>query len=261
MVTPERLNPEKTVLEDVGVLRVGALQQELLPKLAAVYFQTWNPEGLCGSLSEATDKMAAFNPKDTYVVISRNRLVYALIQTLPVSQPSLADLLTDYPNYQTVERASRDRGETVNPKFVICFSINVLPGYEVRISETETQPLVLYLLNNLPTPPRANRVAYSRFNAFEGSDPVEFYCGNLDNTRAWGPVGLHELKGVTTHIIKEGRPEDLRGGGYNVTVVYPKTPEEAAHFNRLKLRRRLKRPETVCDGNVITFVDTIDLCL
>lgn len=257
MATAELVRSKEIILSNVTMVKVGERQTRLLPQLATIYYQTWQAEGLCGSLTEAAEKMAAFDPENAYIIIDEAKeIVYALIQTLPIHLPSLAYLPHVFPTYRSVEEACLAHSKAINPNFLICFSINVLPGYRIGLTQEKTQSLSRFLLKNLPVPSGANRVAYSRFNAIEG-DPLEFYLKHLNDTRAWGAVGIHEIEGVTAFIIKNARPEDIRGGGCNIPVVYPKTPEEAAQFTRIKAMRRLRRPLTRHQGNIITFTDAM----
>ncbi len=254
MATPELAKPKEIILNQISVERVGDKQAELLPQLAQIYFQTWQAEGLCPSLTEAADKMAAFNPQDTYVVIDPEGKIYALIQTLPVNLPSLAYLPYRFPTYKSVETASARRQKADNPNYLICFSINALPGYRVTAPEGETQSLARFLLTHLPT--ACVKVAYSRFCHYDGPALLDFYLKNLGNSQKLGAVGMHEnLGGLTVAIIAGSRPEDMRGGGANVIVLYPKNEPEAAKITTIKAARRLHPPPTLIQNNHCLFLD------
>lgn len=254
MTTSELAKPKEVILSRVSVERVGARQAELLPQLAHIYFQTWQTEGLCLSLTEATDKMAAFNPEDTYVVIDPEGKVYAIIQTLPVNLPSLAHLPYAFPTYASVEAASANHQTDENPNFLICFSINALPNYRIKLSNSNSQSLARFLLTNLPT--ACVKIAYSRFCNYDGPTPLDFYLKNLGNSQKLGAVGMHEnLGGITFAIISNSRPEDLTGGGANVLVVYPKNEQDAAKITTTKEDRRLHPPPTIVADNHCLFLD------
>ncbi len=257
------LETKKEVLNHVSVIRVGARQAELLPQLAKIYHETWRAEGLCSSEADAIEKMAAFNPEDTFVVIDdETGEAYALIQTLPVTTPLLVNIPTEYPTYRSVENKCKAHAEATNPNFVICFSINVLPGYRVQVSPDTDWSLARFLIDGLPVPPNANRVAYSRFSHYDGPTPLDFYLDHLADPRSLGPVGMHEniagpkKSGITFAIIEEARPEDVNGGRANVLVVYPKNDAERDAFEAARTRRLLHPPLTRTQGNnIITFAD------
>lgn len=254
MTTSESAKPKEAILSRVSVKRVGARQTELLPQLAHIYFQTWQAEGLCPSLTEAADKMAAFNPEDCYVVIDPGGKVYALIQTLPVNLPSLAHLPYAFPTYASIEAASASHQKAENPNYLICFSINALPNYRIKLTNSNSQSLARFLLTNLPT--ACVKIAYSRFCNYDGPSPLDFYLKNLGNSQKLGAVGMHEnLGGITFAIISNSRPEDLSGGGANVLVVYPKNEQAAAKIITIKEARRLQPPPTIIQGNHCLFLD------
>lgn len=252
-MTAELAKPKEKVLEDVRVDRVWNRQEQLLPQLTQIYFETWAAEGLCASYEEAAVKMAAFNPADTYVVISEAGEVYALVQTLPVHLPSLAYLPHRFPTYTSVEVASRAAERDAHPNFVICFSINARPGFKIKAAEDKNISLARFLLTNLPTPPDCHKVAYSRFCNYAGGSLLDFYLSNLGSPKKLGAAGMHEnLGGITAAIIENSRPEDSRGGGANVIVTYPNTPEEAILFSQIKANRADHPPTVIkyADGHV-----------
>ncbi len=258
MSPTERLHPKETILKehkDFEIRPVGDLQAELLHKLGQVYFQTSSPLGLCDSMYDATKKMAAMNPENTHVMLSKNGIIYALIQTLPIQLPSFDYRPRAIPTYRQVEEDSIKTQKKINPNFMLCFSIYSLPGYGVDISAKELQSPALYLLGHLRrTLPKAYRVvAYCPFKEAVG-DPLESYLNHQKNSDNRDPLDKYEVEGITTHIIKE--VGDFWSNHYFV-VIYPKTPEEAKDFNRFKIVRKNIRPDAPRENNVITFEDTL----
>lgn len=253
----ERLREKETVLENLRVIRVGSRQHALLSELAEIYFETWYEEGLCDTYEEAFSKMEAFDPENTFAVVDEDEFVYALVQTLPVNLP-LARIPHDFPTYASVEAASASRQTTVDPNFLICFSINVLPGFRVK-SPSGSISLARFLLSNLPVPEGANRVAYSRFNQVEpGITIFAHYQKNLYNPNRRGPAWMHEgLGGLIAATIEQARPEDFLGGGGNAIVVYPKNDEQRDAFETARAERLLHFPPTCAQGNIVTFDDVV----
>ena len=256
MAISELAKPKDIVLNHATVERVGTRQAELLPQLAQIYFQTWQEQGLCASLTEATEKLAAFNPEDTTVVIDPEGKVYALIQTLPVNLSSLAFLPHRFPTYASVETACCFAQRDTDPNYLICFSINALPNYRIKLANSNSQSLARFLLTHLPTPSNCRKVAYSRFCNYDGPDPLSFYLKNLGHSQQLGAVGMHEnLGGLTVAIINAARPEDSRGGGANVLVLYPKNEQEAIKITAAKKTRRLNPPPILTQNNHCLFLD------
>lgn len=254
MATVELIKPAEVILNEVSVIRASDRQPELLPQLAKIYFQTWSDQGLCTSLAEAEAKMAAFDPESCFVLVDSSGKAYALIQTLPVKLPALADLPKHYPTYASVEAASKEKNRPKNPNFVICFSINALPGYRVR-TDDQTLSLPRYLINALPTED-TNQVAYSRFDASPTIPPLEYYLDHRNNPKSLGPVGMHEYFGALTgFIISSSRPEDIKSAGSNILVVYPKNGAEAAAFAKAKAERLRRLPPHTTVGPITSFLD------
>ncbi|HLE49948.1 MAG TPA: hypothetical protein VI791_02310 [Patescibacteria group bacterium] len=67
---------------------------------------------------------------------------------------------------------------------------------------------------------------------------------------------MHEnLGGLTVAIIPNARPEDSRGGGANVLVLYPKNEQEAIKITAAKKTRRLTPPPILTQNNHCLFLD------
>lgn len=255
MATVELVKPSEVVLKDVRIVRVSDQQPEFLDQLAKIYYQTWSGQGLCASLAEAEAKMAAFDPESGFALVDSSGKAFALIQTLPVELPTIADLPKLFPSYASVEAASKARRRPEKPNFVICFSINALPGYRVQ-TEDQTLSLPRYLISNLPKDSSSNQVAYSRFDATPTASPLEYYLDNRNHPANLGPVGMHEYFGALTgFIITASRPEDIKSAGSNVLVVYPKNEEEAAAFARVKAERLRQPPPFTTVGRITSFLD------
>lgn len=255
MATPELTKRKEVILDRVQIIRVAHRQTELLPQLAQIYFQTWNNEGLCPTYEEAFSKMESFNPDDTYVIIDDSNHVYALIQTLPVALDSPAGLPDQFPTYQSVESASTNHLQPNQPNFIICFSINALPGFRIQ-DNGKNVSLARYLLTNLPVPPNCHKIAYSRFRDHNDCSPLDFYLQNQDDPQKLGAVGMHEnLGGITVAIIYNSRPEDIRGGGANVIVYYPNNQAEADRVNSIKSDRLKRSPPVLIKENHALFLD------
>lgn len=256
MATAELAVEKETLLEDVSVIRVGPRHKKLLPQLAQVYYRTWQPEGLCSDIDEALAKMGAFNPEDCFVVTRADSQIYALVQTLPVLLPSFAYLPHAYPTYASVEETCSAHAHSPNPNFIICFSINALPGYRVK-TNSGSMSLARFLLTRVPAPPGANRLAYSRFSSVKpGSNLLTHYRKNLLRPENLGPVGMHEaFGGLTVALIENSRLEDSRGGGGNVLLIYPKNEAEREAFEAARARRLMHLPLTRTKGNITLLVD------
>ena len=78
-----------------------------------------------------------------------------------------------------------------------------------------------------------------RFCHYDDPDPLSFYLKNLGHSQQLGAVGMHEnLGGLTVAIIPNARPEDSRGGGANVLVLYPKNEQEAIKITAANQHRQ-----------------------
>ncbi len=256
MATTELVQPKEITLRNVSVAKVGDRQTHLLPQLATIYYQTWQTENLCGSLTEATNKLTTFDPENAYVVIDgTSETVYALIQTLPIQVPGLESVPDCFPTYASVETACAGHYRTLKPNFVLCFSVNALPNYRVVRPDGVTVSLARFLLKSLPVPNAANKLAYSRFSHLDAT-PLEHYLMHLDNPQALGAVGMHEhFGGITAAIINHSRPEDQAGGGANVLILYPKNEAEKTAFAKTKAMRLLHRPFLQSNDQRILFKD------
>lgn len=255
---PAGRDKSEVIIENPQVVSLSKAGRYIYGQLADIYFFSWNREGLCDSLDEASLKINSFDPEETFIVSDTSSgLVLAMINTLPVRAASIEDLCRQLPTYKSVEEASSKAQKVFQPNFRICFSIVASPGFRIlrgESSQGKTESLSSFLIRNLPQSPKIHQIAYSRYSTITpNTNLVDYYFANLNNPQALGPVGMHEhLGGLAVAFIENSRPEDTRGGG-NILVLYPNSEEEQLRFDRIKKARAAKKLATFKKIASLTF--------
>ncbi len=245
MAKAEGQNKSEVIIKNPQAVRLSEADSLLYPQLTDIFFQAWHNEGLCENPDTAERKVYSFDPEEAFAVIDKDTgLALAMINTLPVEVANIEDLCRKFPTYSSVEFASISHHKATFPNFRICFSVVATPGFRVlRGESSQTESLASFLLRNLPQNLNIHQIAYSRYsNIAPNTKLADYYLANLDDPKMLGPVGMHEhLGGLAVAFLEGSRPEDLRGGGGNILVLYPNTPEEQQHFDHLKKARRTQK--------------------
>lgn len=251
------LNPhvEQHTVERFSITRLTPeLIQQLGSQLTDLHVREWQKIDLCTDPNTPESQADQFDPTETFVVVDTDTgELVAQINTVTTAAESLEELCQQFPTYADVVSASRDHVTPSNPaRYRICFSITARQDQRLLDPQSPGGHVVSpagTLLRELGQLTPEIKIAYSRFGNVPPTteDFVEFYVQQLrlsmspDKTehaqavQALGAVGMHEhLGGITNAILLNGRPEDMRGGGMNVLVQYPRDDAERKLFSARK---------------------------
>lgn len=263
---------ETVLLNDAKVLKLTPeLVREFREQLIDLYFNAWNPEGLCDTKEEAASLIDSLDLSETFMV-EDNGGAYGEILTLPVNAIDIAELLVRFSSYEeaqgkSIEDKTRPASKDLDPNFRICFSIvSRMPPdktFKCPSLKPDGKPssLFKFLIANLPDEPGTRKIADSRMKGMKdvGGDPVEYYQKNRASKKGVGPVSMHEGNGaITVGMVLGSRLKDKDSGGANVWVLYPKDQAEAALFAEYKDQSRMsvaRRIPLGADGREVVIFE------
>ncbi len=215
-----------------------------LEEMAVNYSDSWRVSGLDIPVSQARREILSFNPDYTYLFREpENGEVSGQIHTLPAHIKSMEDFVDQFPSEAEVKKAA-GQAPPHDINSVLCFSLNCKLGRYVDNGDGHI-PLPLYVLKNVPTPPRAYKFGYS-FMTMENPrqrDAVSMlkrYQNLIEsgNTRGGGPAMMHEAFGaIVAAFIEEGRPGHTLAAEGVTVVVYPRGRRESKYFEEVKRGR------------------------
>ena len=263
---------EREIVEfgmDTGPLIKSLVEIKIAPywQMAENYSKTWSNSGINIAQHEAERKILNFNPNGIFILLEpKTGELLGQIYTVPIKAESLPDFIHQFPTYRKVEEAAK-KEFVANPNFVICFSLNCKPGYYVR-KGGEVSALPKFILQNLPVPESAYKIGFS-FITMKGPSKASAHSMlsryrelvKLEDTRSGGPAMMHEaFGGIIVAFLPGARPEHKLAGGGVTLVVYPRNPEEAGYFGKVKENRLTSELPGEAYGNHLILKD-LDLKL
>ncbi len=234
-------------------------------RLAELYYRGWADMGLCPSREEAARRIDHCLPEHTIVVWDDERQeIFGVLNTAPARVANLLELGERFPTYRSVEAAGGERGVPLQANCRVCYSVVVPHGLRLQQPQPGmTSSAVAEFLLKAAAVPGQRTIAYSRFGRVPaGRSLSDHYKTSQGNVVDSGAVGLHErFGGLTVALIEGSRPEDVAGGGGNVLVAYPMSPEEEIRFAEIRQRRRQGSVGMEQHGAITLLEDSKDLRL
>lgn len=259
---------------------IGAITPDELADIGGdlreLHCREWQRIGLCVDEEAPESRVDQFDARGTFVVRGRTvegtEKAVGQINTIPVKADSIAALVEHFSTYAAVVDQSREQAAQkqlpTDANYRVCFSITADQRYRVEDRQNPRgKSTAVALLQWLGDGTSERKIAYSRVGrAEQQADPQEAAQQVLsvvlsDDSEARGAVGLHEsLGGITVAIIPDARPEDQRGGGANVLVAYPHSPQEAQQFAAIRAARQANNSKLLQEvGHGFVFTDIEDL--
>lgn len=187
------------IINDPLFLPVSRLSSDSTSFLPSLYFEAWNKENLCASVSEA-QKILSFNPEFSFAGISQStKQPFGLLNTLPLSCKELESLIAEQTSYKDIERMSERKKFPKEIELLLCFSI---------VGKSDTK----ILQHNIA-------MSISRYLIFSAKKMrLPMYVFTREPSV---PMHIHLGASPTpVTVFENSRPEDKSGNGKNILLKY-----------------------------------------